>query len=152
MAMDNPRYMECWGPYLTKDFATEGQFAYINLIVAHWHAEYMARQMSDKLLRSTAASVFASGPGRIYWEHTGAFWRENYSGRQARRFHEVLETAYREAIRKPPSVPPIEEPEHPETSVAAESEPASPDRYLLVAASAGVGLALALAIRRALRR
>jgi hypothetical protein len=106
MAMDDPRYMECWGPYLTENFATEGQFTYVNLIVAHWHSEYQVGEMADGLLRASAASVFASVPGRLYWRTTGSFWRDNYSGRRARRFHRVMEEAYQEAIKKPPSSPP----------------------------------------------
>lgn len=151
MAMDDPRFMECWGPYLTKNFATEGQFAYINLIVAHWHAEYMVRQMPDRLLRPTAASVFASAPGRTYWENTGTFWRDNYSGRQARRFYEVLEATYQDAIKRPPSVPPPEQPERAGSPITGEDK-SSPDLYLTIAASVGVGAVLALAIRRALHK
>jgi hypothetical protein len=148
MAMDDPRYMECWGPYLTDSFAAEGQFAYVNLIVAHWHAEYEVGEMSDALLRATAASVFASAPGRAYWRNTGTFWRDNYSGRRARRFHRVLEDAYQEAIKKPPSTPPV--------SAGSESPPVprTDRRRVTVLAAVGGGVAVALvvrAIRRALR-
>jgi hypothetical protein len=34
MAMDEPRYMECLGPYLTENFASETQFVYVNLVIA----------------------------------------------------------------------------------------------------------------------
>jgi hypothetical protein len=106
MAMDDPRYMECWGPYLTGSFDAESQYTYVNLVVAHWYAEYQIGEMSDALLRATAASVFASASGRHYWQHTHEFWRDNYRGRRAKRFHTALEETYREAIKKPPSAPP----------------------------------------------
>jgi hypothetical protein len=144
MAMDDPRYMECWGPYLTKNFATEGQFTYVNLIVAHWHSEYAVGEMSDSLLRATAASVFASIPGRRYWQTTGSFWRDNYSGRRARRFHRVLEEAYQEAIKKPPVRPPAD--------VVRKSEPVAGERrWLTVLVAAGGGAAVAVLVR-AIRR
>lgn len=108
MAMDDPRYMECWGPYVTDTFAAEGQYTYINLIVAHRYSEYEVREMSEVLLRATAKYVFASAPGRVYWQNGGRFWRDNYSGRRARRFYRVLEETYQEAIKKPPSRPPRE--------------------------------------------
>jgi hypothetical protein len=143
--MDDPRYMECWGPYLTETFATERQFAYVNLIVAHWHAEYEVGEMSDVLLRATAASVFASGPGRRYWQSTGTFWRDNYSGRRARQFHRVLEEVYQEAIKRPPATPPV----------AVEPESAARvDRWWVAALAAGGGAAavLVVVVRRVLRR
>jgi hypothetical protein len=145
MAMDDPRYMECWGPYLTDSFTAEGQFAYVNLIVAHWHAEYEVGEMADALLKATAASVFASAPGRGYWRNAGTFWRDNYSGRRARRFHRVLEDAYREAIKKPPSTPPV--------SVESESLPVPRWRVTVLAAGGGVAAVLLVirAVRRALR-
>lgn len=149
MAMDDPRYMECWGPYLTETFAAEGQYTYVNLIVAHWYSEYQVGEMTDNLLRATAASVFASAPGRTYWRNAGTFWRDNYSGRRARRFHRVLEDVYQEAIKKPPSTPPV--------SAGFESRPVlevpRTDRWwVTVLAAAGGGVAAALVVVRAVRR
>ncbi|MPZ80520.1 MAG: hypothetical protein GEV28_09030 [Actinophytocola sp.] len=149
MAMDDPRYMECWGPYLTDSFAAEGQYTYVNLVVAHWYSEYEVGEMSDTLLRATATSVFASAPGRHYWRNAGTFWRDNYSGRRARRFHRVLEETYKETIKKLPATPPA--------TVAPESLPV-PDApradrwWLTVLVAAGGGAAAALVVVRAVRR
>jgi hypothetical protein len=158
MAIDDPRYMEVWGPYLTDTFAAEGQYTYVNIVVAHWYSEYEIGEMSDDLLRATAAGVFASVPGRYYWRTTGTFWRDNYSGRRAKRFHRVLEETYQEAIKKPPATPPVA-PE-PAREPAREPSPARsdvPDRWwvrVLAAAAGGGAVALVVvgAIRRALRR
>jgi hypothetical protein len=148
MAMDDPGYMECWGLYLTDSFVTERQYTYVNLIVAHWYSEYDIGEMSDTLLRATAASVFASGPGRRYWQSTGTFWRDNYSGRRARRFHRVLAEVYQETIKHPPATPPA--------TVEPESvpEPAAPgvDRRWVTVLMAGGGVAAALIVVRAVRR
>jgi ABC-type multidrug transport system fused ATPase/permease subunit len=77
LAMDDPSYMECWGPYLTESFDTERQYTYVNLIVTQWNSEYEIGEMTDVLLRATAVSVFASSPGRQYWATSGSFWRDN---------------------------------------------------------------------------
>lgn len=97
--------------------------------------------MSDALLRATAASVFASAPGRHYWQNAGAFWRDNYSGRRARRFHRSLEKTYQEALKKPPPIIPAAAPERPRD-----------DRWwVFVLAAIGGAVVAARAVRRTLR-
>lgn len=152
MAMDDPRYMEVWGRYLTDSFTAESQFTYANLIFSFWHAEYMLGEISDLQLRASSANVFASVPGRTYWQHTGTRWRDIYSGRRARRFYEVAEETYQEAIKQPPSTPPptvdmsaVDNDGHAAVSAGRQ------DRGRLVAA-AGVGAVLALVVRWVLRR
>lgn len=159
MAMDDPRYMEVWGPYDTDTFAAEGQQTYVNLVVAHWYSEYEVGEMSDTLLRATSAEVFASVPGRRYWHTVGPFWRDNYSGRRARRFHQVLEETYQEAIKKPPATPPdaVASEPRPGPGAARDPSPTRPDRWwlrVLAAAAGGGAVALVVvgAVRRALRR
>lgn len=139
MAMDDPRYMECWGPYLTDSFEAEGQYTYVNLVVAHWYSEYQVGEMSDALLRATAASVFSSAPGRHYWRTAGTFWRDNYSGRKAKRFYQVLNDTYGDAITKPPSTAP--------------AVPSSGDRsWVPVLTAVVAGVVVVRAVRRASRR
>jgi uncharacterized protein DUF6082 len=141
MAMDDPGYMECWGPYLTESFVAERQYTYVNLVVAHWYSEYDIGELSDPLLRATAASVLASAPGRRYWQNTGTFWRDNYSGRRARRFHQVLDEVYQEAIKRPTPTPPA----------AVEPESAPPARRWDAVLAAGGGAAAALLVARTVR-
>jgi hypothetical protein len=144
MAMDDPRYMECWGPYVTENFAAEGQYTYINLVIAHWYSEYEVGELSDTLLQASAAYVFASAPGRRYWQNGGRFWRDNYSGRRAKRFHQVLEETYQEAIKKPPSRPPV--------PAKAEARPVRAERpwvgWVVAAGCGAVVAAVVGAIRR----
>lgn len=111
LAMADPRYMECWGPYLTDSFDAESQFTYVNLIVTQWHAHYVLGEAGGDLLRATASSVFLSKPGRTYWETTGTFWRDNYPDRKSQRFYRILDETYRAALKQPVSVPPEEKPE-----------------------------------------
>jgi Family of unknown function (DUF6082) len=146
MAMDDPDYMACWGPYLTDSFAAERQYTYVNLVVAHWYAEYQVGEMSDGLLKATAISVFASAPGRHYWQNAAAFWRDNAEGRRGRRFHGLLDEAYREATRKPPSQPPVEV-----SRPAAAPAPAGDRRRVGLLATVGGGVVAVLVVR-AIRR
>ncbi|HEX3780628.1 MAG TPA: DUF6082 family protein [Pseudonocardiaceae bacterium] len=107
MAMDDPLYMECFGPYLTENFETERQLVYINLLVAQWYSEYEIGEPSDAPLRAAAVNVFASNPGRRYWEVAGQYWQDNYPGRRAKRFQRVLDEAYREALKRPATTTPV---------------------------------------------
>jgi hypothetical protein len=146
MAMDDPGYMKCWGPYLTDSFTSERQFTYVNLIVAQWYAEYQIGQLGDTLLRVNAISVFSSVPGRTYWAAAGTTWRTSYSGRRAERFHSILDDAYREAVKQPPSKPP---PESPATQQPARSKVW---QALLGAAVGGVAVAVGLWVARWVQR
>lgn len=141
MAMDDPCYMECWGPYLTENFDAERQYTYVNLIVTQWHSEYEIGEMTDVLLRATAASVFAGSPGRQYWEASGSFWRDNYSGRRARRFFRILDEVYQEALKNPPSS--ASNPVNNETQICFEDSQTS-RWWWLVAAGCGAAVTIVL--------
>jgi hypothetical protein len=145
LAMENPKYMECWGPYLTDSFSTESQFTYVNLIVSQWHAEYQMGELSDTLLKATASSVFMSIPGRQYWDASGNFWRDNYAGRRARRFHRILDEAYTESLKKLAYLPPAP----PESESTPTGDRMRKYRWWLIALSIGCGTATALAARSA---
>lgn len=106
MAMDDPLFMDCWGPYLTESTDAERQYAYINLVVSHWYSSYQIGELTGDRLRSTAVSVFTSAPGRHYWRVARQFWRENYPGRRARRFCTILDEAYEQSATQPPSTRP----------------------------------------------
>lgn len=107
MAMDDPVYMECWGPYITESFDTERQFTYINLIISRWHSVYEIGEVTDIRLRAAAVSLFSSAPGLGYWQAGGDFWKEMYSDRRSQRFYRILDVAYREALKKQPIIPHI---------------------------------------------
>lgn len=143
LAMTDPRYMECWGPFLTDSFEAESQFTYVNLIVTQWHAQYVLGEAGGDLLRATASSVFLSKPGRAYWESAGTFWRDNYPDRRSQKFYRILDETYREALKEPVSVPPGQEPER---------DGGRRNAVLAAAAVVGAGLAAGIALRSIHRR
>jgi hypothetical protein len=104
MAMADPIYMECWGPYITESFDAERQFVYINLIIPHWHSVYEIGEVTDIRLKAIAASLFSSAPGREYWKAGGSFWKKMYSGRRSQRFYRILDGAYRETLKNFPTI------------------------------------------------
>ena len=143
MAMEDPLYMECFGPYLTESFETERQLTYINLLVAQWYSEYEIGEPSEAPLRAAAANVFTSGPGRRYWEAAGQYWQDNYPGRRAKRFQRVLDEAYREALERPASTTPVDEP-GPVTDFHERTRPSRWPTLLSAAACGAVATVAAL--------
>jgi hypothetical protein len=147
MAMEEPRYMECLGPYLTESFAAESQFTYVNLLIAQLHAQFELGDLDEGRLAANAAALFAGRPGRRYWQASATFWRENYPGRKARRFHHVLEEAYRRAGAQPPAVPPASTTRSAASPIkTADSHDRS--QWPALVAAAGFGAFAALWLRR----
>lgn len=100
LAMDDPVYMECWGEYVTENFDTERQFTYVNLIVSHWHAMYEIGECTDAILHSMATELFSGEPGRRFWKIAGSGRIKRAQNRKIRRFYEIIEKAYREALTR----------------------------------------------------
>jgi hypothetical protein len=149
MAMDDPVYMNVFGPYLTESFERERQLTYVNLLIAQWYTEYdIGEPSGDHSLRAAAVDVFKSPPGRRYWEMAGPYWRDNYRGRRARRFQRILDDAYREALNEPAVRPPV--PASPIPTVVEEAR-RQPNRWLVAAGLVTVVVGLT-AVYRALRR
>ncbi len=150
MAMADPVYMECWGSYITESFDAERQFTYINLIFSHWHAMYEIGEVTDTRLRAIAVSLFSSAPGRRYWQAGGSFWKEMYSGRRSQRFYRILDTAYREALKKPPTFPNI--PVVSDSMQSPESLQSPGWRPILAVVGLGVAASLIFAAMRCILR
>ncbi|KAA2259513.1 hypothetical protein F0L68_21540 [Solihabitans fulvus] len=150
MALDEPLYMDCLGPYLTPSFDTERQHTYVNLLVAHWYAAYEIGETTEAELRASALGVFTGMPGRRFWQSARDFWATAYPDRRSLRFFHILDEAYLEAVQRP-AVP--GEPGLGHRTVRP-PHPVVERRWLACLAAAGCGAAAPIALlaaRRALR-
>ncbi|MBC6466281.1 hypothetical protein HKK74_12320 [Actinomadura alba] len=49
MAMDDPAYLECWGPYSSSaDHTEQRQYLYVNLILSYWESRYELGRTSPR--------------------------------------------------------------------------------------------------------
>jgi hypothetical protein len=104
MAMDDPAYLECWGPYSSAtDPVALRQAMYVNLILSYWEARYELGQLSDVHLRAGAAHMFQAEPGRRFWADARGLRTETSESRRARHFHRILDEEYLKALTPGPS-------------------------------------------------
>ncbi|GAA4496370.1 hypothetical protein GCM10023191_038330 [Actinoallomurus oryzae] len=104
MAMDDPAYLECWGPYSSAtDPVTQRQAMYVNLILSYWESRWELGQFSEVHLREAAAHMFRATPGRNFWADNRALRIDTSESRRARMFHQILDEEYLRALTPGPS-------------------------------------------------
>jgi hypothetical protein len=103
LAMDDPVYRECWGPAgASRNEREQRQHIYTNLIISYWQSRFEVGMFSEAHLRAGAARMFSAAPGRRFWATTRRVRREVAQTRRARRFHEILDEEYENAIAAGP--------------------------------------------------
>lgn len=104
MAMDDPAYLECWGPYSSAtDPLARRQAMYVNLILSYWESRYELGQLTEAHLREAASHMFGASPGREFWADARALRTDTSESRRARRFHHILDEEYLRALAPGPS-------------------------------------------------
>ncbi|GAA4920117.1 DUF6082 family protein [Streptomonospora salina] len=102
MAMEDPDFNECWGPTgLDEPFKDQRQHMYVNMVLSQWQTSYETGALGDKRLRAIAEEMFLGRVGRRFWEDTREIRMATSENRRARRFHEVLDEAYRNVAHLP---------------------------------------------------
>jgi hypothetical protein len=105
MAMENPIYRECWGPFTTAQDEREfKQQLYTNLIVSYWQSRYELGTFTEAHLRHGAGTLFMGAPGRRFWEQAREPRLRTSQTRKAKRFHTILDEEYRKAVAAAPTL------------------------------------------------
>jgi hypothetical protein len=105
MAMEDPLYRECWGPYgESRDEAAFRQYMYTNLVVSYWESRFELGMFSETHLRYGSSRMFSGAPGRRFWEGAREARASVADTRRLRRFHEILDEEYQKAeLQEPPA-------------------------------------------------
>ena len=99
MAMENPLYRACWGPYgSAMDEKQFQQFIYTNLIMSFWEGNFEVGGIDETHLRAIASTMFAASPGRRFWADMRELRMATAKTRRARRFHATVEAEYQKSI------------------------------------------------------
>jgi hypothetical protein len=101
MAMDNPEYMECWGPFRADNDPTHlRQVMYTNMIISHWEMMYELGALTEGHLRELAAAMFRGDPGRRFWADSRERRIRTAHGRREVRFQLILDDTYRQVLEE----------------------------------------------------
>jgi len=148
-AINDPELAACWGPIglPEDDYSSVKRHLYTNQILSTWQTSYKIGVISEGQLMRSAAVLFSGPVGRAFWErtHTHRAGQARDEDAAAMRFHEILETAYRNAPA--PSIPERTAQEH--SSNAASRGPTA---VVSAAGLAGMLLIVTLTIKKARRR
>lgn len=103
MALDDPAYVECWGPYVDQENpVSTRQHGYVNLILSYWESRFELGTFTEQHLRSGAREMFSSPPGRRFWSTTRIGRSQIHETRRQRRFHEIVDGEYLRAVERTP--------------------------------------------------
>lgn len=106
MAMDDPVYRVCWGPFFaSQDQTAARQHMYTNMIISHWQLTFEVGTAGERHIREVAAVFFAGEIGRRFWRDGRDLRLKAEQGRRARRFHRILDEEYRRAVVRGASEP-----------------------------------------------
>lgn len=103
MSLDDPQYVECWGPFAgSDDPLLRKQHLYTNLIVSHWQMVYEIGYLKEVELRAILQGFFDGEIGRDFWESGREIRVETSSTMRAKRFHRVMDEEFRRSVGQGP--------------------------------------------------
>jgi hypothetical protein len=111
MALDNPGlYLPCWRPIDVTTVDDKRQHVYEDLAMSYWWLSYKITGFPEPELRAALASLFKGEAPRRYWSTVRNGWfptyAGNWSGRQGRRFTQIVNEEYEKAVAAgPPTTP-----------------------------------------------
>jgi hypothetical protein len=111
MQMNDPLYMTAlgapWGMPIPPEQDKFREYLYIHLWVTFWQTFYVIGMMPEsQLRRACERELFHGRPGREYWEHARNTRSLYTKDRRARRFEQILEEEYMNAITSQPDCAP----------------------------------------------
>jgi hypothetical protein len=101
MAMENPEYMACWGPFRPgTDHAQLRQVMYTNMIISHWEMMYELGALTESHLRDLSSDMFRGEPGQSFWKRARDRRMRTAHGRREVRFQRILDEEYQKVLRE----------------------------------------------------
>jgi hypothetical protein len=100
MSLDEPLYMECWGPDVGSrpDSPEVRQLVFSNLIFSHWHMQFELGDLVEASLREECRVIFAGEPARRFWDTSRRRWPVWSRSRAGRRFVAIVEEEFGRSV------------------------------------------------------
>lgn len=127
LAMDEPRYRQCWGARMAPDDVDEALFYYCNRVLRSWKVAWELHDLSEAQARAYLASFFQSEIPRRFWQRHGDLQMQAKLTSWRARFVVLVNEEYLRAMN---AGPPARTHEHGPPSRRA---PRTPRRHLVEA-------------------
>ncbi|MFF5078730.1 DUF6082 family protein [Actinoplanes sp. NPDC000266] len=79
LAMENPKYRQCWGARMSPDGVDEDLFYYCGKVIKSWSWAYEIKKIDETRAREYLEKFFESEVPRLYWQHHGDWHRRGGS-------------------------------------------------------------------------
>jgi hypothetical protein len=119
MALENPRYRQCWGARVSPSGIEEGLFYYCSDVLKCWTRAWELKMIDERQAREYLQSFFESEIPRLYFEKHGDWHRRGQSRTDRERFKEFANQEYLRAVKAGPPLRRYER--HPTQQASAEN-------------------------------
>jgi len=102
MAIDNPRYQQCWGARVAPDGIEEDLFYYCSNILKSWARAWELKKIDERQAREYLRGFFDSEVPRLFFEKHGDWHRRGQNRTHRERFQEFANEEYLQAIKAGP--------------------------------------------------
>ncbi len=102
MAIENPRYQQCWGDRVAPEGIEEDLFLYCSNILKSWARAWELRKIDERQAREYLRGFFASEVPRLFFEKHGDWHRRGQNKTHRERFQEFANEEYLRAVKAGP--------------------------------------------------
>jgi uncharacterized protein DUF6082 len=102
MAVDNPRFRQCWGARVAPDGIEEDLFYYCSHVLKGWARAWELRKIDERQAREYLRCFFDSEVPRLFFEKYGDWHRRGQTRNHRERFQEFANEEYLRAIKSGP--------------------------------------------------
>lgn len=104
LAIQNPRYRQCWGTRVAPDGVEEDLFYYCSNILKGWTRSWELRLIDERQAREYLRSFFESEVPRLFFERHGDWHRSGEIKPGRARFSDFANEEYLRAIKAGPPI------------------------------------------------
>jgi hypothetical protein len=102
MAIENPRYRQCWGARVSPDAIDEDLFYYCSNVLKSWARAWELRKIDERQAREYLRGFFDSEVPRLFFERHGDWHRRGQNRTHRERFQEFANEEYLRAVKGGP--------------------------------------------------
>lgn len=102
MAIENPRYQQCWGGRVAPDGVEEDLFYYCSNVLKSWTRAWELKKIDEQQAREYLRGFFDSEIPRLFFEKHGDWHRRGQNRTHRERFQEFANEEYLRAIKAGP--------------------------------------------------